>query len=253
MPVGRSRNVGAVVFLEDLTRIQAQAQQTQARRARPAHRQHRARDPQSAVARSATPPSCCRRSRRCSDTAARLLHDHPRQHAAPGPHGAGRAEAQPRATARTARASAGRLTCRPSSSSSARSRRSTAAMFRARTGGDDLEVMFDRSHLNQVMWNLCRNALRYCQRKTGEHPHRGSGSGHAADTVELDVIDDGPGVPPSAAQPAVRAVLHHRGERHRSRPVHRARDLRGERRHARVRRDAPAGRAVHDAVQGAQS
>ena len=28
-------------------------------------------------------------------------------------------------------------------------------------------VTFDRSHLNQIMWNLCRNALRYCRREKG--------------------------------------------------------------------------------------
>jgi two-component system sensor histidine kinase PilS (NtrC family) len=28
-------------------------------------------------------------------------------------------------------------------------------------------VLFDRSHLDQVMWNLCRNALRYCRREDG--------------------------------------------------------------------------------------
>jgi two-component system sensor histidine kinase PilS (NtrC family) len=54
-------------------------------------------------------------------------------------------------------------------------------------------ISFDRSHLNQIMWNLCRNALRYCQKKTGSivvsmrpGPRQG--------TVELNVIDDGMGI-----------------------------------------------------------
>jgi two-component system sensor histidine kinase PilS (NtrC family) len=54
-------------------------------------------------------------------------------------------------------------------------------------------ISFDRSHLNQIMWNLCRNALRYCQKKSGSitvsvrpGPRQG--------TVELNVIDDGMGV-----------------------------------------------------------
>lgn len=54
-------------------------------------------------------------------------------------------------------------------------------------------VAFDRSHLNQVMWNLCRNALRFCQRRAGsvriEVPPQGAG-----DTITLRVLDDGPGV-----------------------------------------------------------
>jgi len=28
-------------------------------------------------------------------------------------------------------------------------------------GMRDVEVSFDRGHLRQVLWNLCRNALRY--------------------------------------------------------------------------------------------
>jgi two-component system sensor histidine kinase PilS (NtrC family) len=54
-------------------------------------------------------------------------------------------------------------------------------------------VTFDRSHLNQIMWNLCRNALRYCLRQKGSitlgvRPAAREGS------VELSVKDDGPGV-----------------------------------------------------------
>ncbi len=61
--------------------------------------------------------------------------------------------------------------------------------------GDEIEatITFDRSHLNQIMWNLCRNALRYCQKKPGSilvsvrpGPRQG--------TVELNVIDDGMGI-----------------------------------------------------------
>ncbi|MBI5429862.1 MAG: PAS domain-containing protein [Nitrosomonadales bacterium] len=53
-------------------------------------------------------------------------------------------------------------------------------------------VLFDRGHLRQVLWNLCRNALRYGRRSPG--------SLRLAIRVEdgrgvLDVQDDGPGVP----------------------------------------------------------
>lgn len=56
----------------------------------------------------------------------------------------------------------------------------------------DATVSFDRGHLRQVLWNLCRNALRH-----------GSGSpGSVRLTVDaeqgrvvLDVTDDGPGIP----------------------------------------------------------
>jgi two-component system sensor histidine kinase PilS (NtrC family) len=54
-------------------------------------------------------------------------------------------------------------------------------------------ISFDRSHLNQIMWNLCRNALRYCREKAGSivvsvHP------GPRQGTLELSVIDDGSGI-----------------------------------------------------------
>ncbi|HEX7952041.1 MAG TPA: HAMP domain-containing sensor histidine kinase, partial [Burkholderiales bacterium] len=54
-------------------------------------------------------------------------------------------------------------------------------------------VSFDRSHLNQVMWNLCRNALRYCQKKPGSIVV-GVRPGPRQGTIELFVIDDGMGV-----------------------------------------------------------
>jgi two-component system, NtrC family, sensor histidine kinase PilS len=59
----------------------------------------------------------------------------------------------------------------------------------------DPYVLFDRSHLNQVMWNLCRNAARHCRGEKGSiRVIVDTDERHA--TVKLDVIDDGPGVPP---------------------------------------------------------
>ena len=54
-------------------------------------------------------------------------------------------------------------------------------------------VTFDRSHLNQVMWNLCRNAVRYSRKQQGSLTLRVR-IGRRAGTIELSVIDDGPGV-----------------------------------------------------------
>ncbi|MCX7628459.1 MAG: ATP-binding protein [Methylophilaceae bacterium] len=50
---------------------------------------------------------------------------------------------------------------------------------------------FDRQHLQQVLWNLCRNAWRYCSRQPGSM--RLALSANRA-RVMIDVIDDGPGV-----------------------------------------------------------
>jgi two-component system sensor histidine kinase PilS (NtrC family) len=71
--------------------------------------------------------------------------------------------------------------------------KAAAQVFSVRAD-DALRVQFDRTHLNQVLWNLCRNALRHCRGGAGSVQilaQRVRG-GRA---VKLDVIDDGPGVP----------------------------------------------------------
>jgi len=60
-----------------------------------------------------------------------------------------------------------------------------------RSGG---AILFDKSHLDRVLWNLCGNALRHCRRVPGSLTLR-IGSDAGAGTVQLDVVDDGPGVP----------------------------------------------------------
>jgi two-component system sensor histidine kinase PilS (NtrC family) len=58
--------------------------------------------------------------------------------------------------------------------------------------GDDLTIEFDRAHLNQVLWNLLHNAWRHCRRLAGSVRIAAS---RRANRVELHVIDDGEGVP----------------------------------------------------------
>jgi two-component system sensor histidine kinase PilS (NtrC family) len=54
------------------------------------------------------------------------------------------------------------------------------------------QLEFDRTHLNQILWNLLKNAWRHCRKAPGSVrmtvTHRGN-------RVELHVIDDGAGVP----------------------------------------------------------
>jgi len=58
----------------------------------------------------------------------------------------------------------------------------------------DPHVLFDRSHLNQVMWNLCRNAVRHSRGQKGSI--RVIVDRDSRDPiVKLDIVDDGPGVP----------------------------------------------------------
>ncbi len=56
---------------------------------------------------------------------------------------------------------------------------------------DDLAVEFDRVHLNQVLWNLLGNAWRHCRKQAGSVRLAAS---QRAKRVELHVIDDGDGV-----------------------------------------------------------
>jgi two-component system sensor histidine kinase PilS (NtrC family) len=59
----------------------------------------------------------------------------------------------------------------------------------------DRTVCFDRGHLNQVLWNLCSNAWRHCRKVSGSVRLRAV-DGVTPNQVCLDVIDDGPGIDP---------------------------------------------------------
>ena len=56
---------------------------------------------------------------------------------------------------------------------------------------EDANVEFDRVHLNQVLWNLLGNAWRHCRKQTGSLRLE---AWRRANRVELHVIDDGGGV-----------------------------------------------------------
>lgn len=64
----------------------------------------------------------------------------------------------------------------------------------------DIQVLVDTSHLNQVMWNLCQNALRY-----GHQPDRPpritirGGLMNPTGGAVLDIVDEGPGIEPEVA------------------------------------------------------
>ena len=58
-------------------------------------------------------------------------------------------------------------------------------------GAPGIEVAFDRGHLRQVLWDLCRNALRYCRKLPGSLVLT---TGREDGLVVLDVQNDGPGI-----------------------------------------------------------
>ena len=59
---------------------------------------------------------------------------------------------------------------------------------------DDLLVIFDRGHLNQIFWNLVRNAWQHCQKKDGSI-RIVARAGYMGDAVICELTDDGPGIP----------------------------------------------------------
>jgi len=59
---------------------------------------------------------------------------------------------------------------------------------------EELLVIFDRGHLNQIVWNLVRNAWQHCQKK--ERSIRiAARAGYMGDAVICELADDGPGIP----------------------------------------------------------
>lgn len=71
--------------------------------------------------------------------------------------------------------------------------------FKVNLGGHTEKIAFDRRHLNQILWNLCRNGWRHS--KQGEASLTLSLDIPAnAHTIRLEIADDGPGVSPEAVQ-----------------------------------------------------
>lgn len=191
VPVARNRRVGVVIFLEDLTRVQAQAQQMKlaAMGRLTANIAHEIRNPLSAINHAT---ELLLEEPDIAETQGRLLqivHEN-----------AQRLDRMVQDVLKLSRRD--------------RAHRETfllsdflntfvgqfcqiekiEAEIISLVMEKDQTIVFDRSHLNQVMWNLCRNALRYCQRKPGSIAIR-TRQGPGAGAIELSVKDDGPGVP----------------------------------------------------------
>ena len=59
---------------------------------------------------------------------------------------------------------------------------------------EELLIIFDRGHLNQILWNLIRNAWQHCQKKEGSIRIAGR-AGYMGDAVICELQDDGAGIP----------------------------------------------------------
>jgi two-component system sensor histidine kinase PilS (NtrC family) len=189
--VGRSRNVGAVIFLEDLSRMQAQARQMKlaALGRLTANIAHEIRNPLSAISHAT---ELLQEEPALNDTVARLLaiiHDN-----------ANRLDRMVNDVLKLNRGDRAHREVfkfgkylQTFVEQFCQIEKVAQATIKLELNADP-EVSFDHSHLNQVMWNLCRNALQHCRRQHASIRITVSLAG-SGNIVKLDVVDDGPGVP----------------------------------------------------------
>lgn len=190
VPIKQDRSFGAVIFLEDMSRVQAQAQQLKlaALGRLTANIAHEIRNPLSAISHAAellqeehhASPTQPRLLRIIQDNAQRLnrmvqdvLQLNRRDRANPEPF---RLEGFMRTFVEEF----------------CLSEKVPMSAFNLEVATDGA-VSFDRSHLNQVLWNLCRNAWRHCRKRDGSIRLRAI-NGQSGNGVSLEVIDDGPGI-----------------------------------------------------------
>lgn len=190
VPVARRRGAGAVIFLEDLARIRAEARQMKlaALGRLTANIAHEIRNPLGAIGHAT---ELLQEERGGTASSARLttiIRDNVRR--------LDRMINDVQMLNRGERAERERFRLAPYL-------QGFVAQFSEteRLAGNEIElelasdpyILFDHDHLNQVLWNLCRNALRHSSRGPGcirlqlMRASRGN-------AVRLDVVDDGSGV-----------------------------------------------------------
>jgi len=194
VPVAPRRGAGAVIFLEDLARLQAEARQMKlaALGRLTANIAHEIRNPLGAISHAA---ELLQEESGVSSGALRLttiIRDNTRR--------LDRMVNDVQALNRGERAKRERFSLAPYLRTFVEQ---FIATEKLEPGTIDLQhdvdphVLFDRDHLNQVLWNLCQNALR--------HSRRGPASirlqvrrAIRGNAVRLEVVDDGPGIPPES-------------------------------------------------------
>ncbi len=193
VPVGRRRSAGAVIFIEDLTRIQAEARQMKlaALGRLTANIAHEIRNPLGAISHAA---ELLQEEPAINDTVRRLttiIQDNSL-----------RLDKMVNDVLRIRRGDSAHRErfdvvdyLNTFVEEFCQIQKIAPEIFKIEPTGNP-HVVFDRSHLNQVMWNLCRNAARHCRAEP--RSIRLVVNADVRDgIVKLDVIDDGLGVPPA--------------------------------------------------------
>ena len=68
-----------------------------------------------------------------------------------------------------------------------------AFCFKIKYENTDTMIMFDRRHLNQILWNLCKNGWRHCKNEENSLELTVSNLGKNR-TVQIEISDDGDGI-----------------------------------------------------------
>lgn len=193
VPVGPQPGAGTVIFLEDLTRVREQAQQMKlaAIGRLTANIAHEIRNPLGSISHAAQllheEPETSPGTRRLLG----IIHDNTQRlnRMVNDVLGLNRGHAAQRESIRVGEF------VRQFVAEFTETEQAARDVFAVRAD-DALVVQFDRTHLHQVLWNLCRNAVRHCRGEAGSVQiiaRRALGGR----VVKLDVVDDGPGVPAS--------------------------------------------------------
>jgi two-component system sensor histidine kinase PilS (NtrC family) len=194
VPVGRRRSAGAVIFVEDLTRIHAEARQMKlaALGRLTANIAHEIRNPLGAISHAA---ELLQEEPALDNTVRRLItiiqdNSHRLDRMVEDVLRLRRGDSAHRETFDVV------AYLKTFVEQFCEIEKIRADIFRIEVSAKHPEVSFDRSHLNQVMWNLCRNAIRHSRREHGSVRIL-VGVDMRDAIVKLDVVDDGPGVPPA--------------------------------------------------------
>ena len=164
---GAAQRGCAVIFLEDLTRIQAEARQMKlaALGRLTANIAHEVRNPLGAISHAA---ELLQEEPAANDTRERLITHHPDNAQRLDRMVNDVLRLQPQRPRAPRELQAGRLP-KTFVEQFCQIEKIDPRDLRDRAATPTATCSFDRSHLNQVMWNLCRNAARHCRRQEGEH------------------------------------------------------------------------------------